>query len=496
MRRVIAISLAIAVLMFAARGVMAQDTGQDGNDLLLKILKDRNILTEKEYQDIKGQIAQQQTAVDQKLTALDRSLADYLAKAGDSSAGNTSYIQNQGVTFSSGDGMYSIFFGGLFQFGYRYATTDEKHFDPRGGFSVYENRLDFGGTVFDPNFTFYVQADAAGGFWLLDAYANWQVCDWAQIRGGQFKVPYGRQHMIDQSDRAFGRLNMIYGMLGDGTGVNTAVGRQFADLVEMAQEMDIQVDIPDNWQDLFDNFPVPATPDRDVGIMAHNVADLDDNADGMKLEWAVGLWNGSGNVEGGGNTAPLGTQQFADTWLMYGGRLGFYPMGMIDYVEGDWAMSADPKFGIAASYFDDTTKAVDGHNPGISTWEVDGVLTWNGLYFTGEYHSTTVNKYMNPIDEKSLTHNAWFVQAGYFVMPEVEVMGSYGMANMDKDTFGGAGYFETGEWVLGAAYYFNGHEWKIMGEIGGSNNKPKGLLAEVMKEVKSTFFRLTLQADW
>jgi hypothetical protein len=459
MRRVIAISLVIVVVMFAARGVMAQDTQQDGNDLLLKILKDRNILTENEYQEIKGQLAQQDNAVDQKLTALDRSLADYLAKAGDTAAGNTAYVQNQGVTFSSGDGMWSVYFGGLFQFGYRYATSDEKGTDPFGGFNLFENRLDFGGTIFDPALTFYVQADARSNLSLLDAYLDWMICDWAHFRVGEFKVPYGRQHMIDQSDRAFGRKNFIYGMAGSGDSVTP--------------------------------MPTFKSSGRDRGVMFHNVADLDDNADGMKLEWALGLWNGTGN-----NTS-FGAN--AETWLMWGFRAGFYPMGMIDYVEGDWAGSANPKFGIAGSYFDDKNKAgsgaaPSGKNPGRYTWEIDAVLTWSGLYLTGEYHSFTTNKYAIVGNAKDLTDTGWFVQGGYFVMPELEVMASIGMANQDKNT--AAKYYEDSEWALGAAYYFNGHEWKLMGEIGSSTHKPKGTTTATDKEIKITFFRITVQADW
>jgi hypothetical protein len=460
MRRVIAISLAILVVTIAARGVVAQETQQDGNNLLLKILKERNVLTDSEFQEIKGQLAQEQSAVDQKLTALDRSLADYLAKAGDVSPGNTTYVQNQGVTFGSGDGTWNVFFGGLFQFSYMYASGDS--LETHGGFGVDENRLDFGGTIFDPNLTFYVQAgfmsdrassdymyptamtsSSYGGFELLDAYVNWKFCDVAQLRAGQFKVPYGRQFMTDQSDRAFGRLGTAYG---------TFVGQSFSG---------------DSGTSL--------SAGRDVGIMFHNVADLDDNANGMKLEWALGLWNGSG-----GNTDFTST---AETWLMYGFRLGFYPMGYIPYVEGDWAVSQDPKFGIAGSYFNDTTQAVAGHNPARSRWEIDAVLTWMGLYLTGEYHTVSSNKYITSTD---MDDTAWFVQAGYFVMPQqLEILLKYTALESDS------GDDKLTEWAIGLAYYFNGHEWKVVGEFGMMAYEAKGMADE-----DNSFFRIVFQADW
>jgi hypothetical protein len=442
MRRVLAISLAILVVTIAARGVVAQETQQDGNDLLLKILKERNVISDSEYQDIKGQLAQEQSAVDQKLTALDRSLADYLAKAGDVSAGNTTYVQNQGVTFSSGDGMWSVYFGGLFQFSYAYWSGD--NVDPNGGFGVDENRIDFGGTIFDPALTFYVQLDAKSSVNLLDAYLDWQICDFAYFRAGEFKVPFGRQFLVDQSDRAFGRLNTIYGMF-------PAAGVSFSG-----------------------STPISPNAGRDRGVMFHDIADIDDNVNGMKIEWAAGLWNGAG-----GNRTTAN-----ETWLMWGLRLGFYPMGFIPYVEGDWDISQDPKFGIAGSYFSDSTQANSaGKNPNRSRWEVDAVLCWMGLYLTGEYHSLTSDKVLTP--PKDLTDTGWFVQAGYFIMPkELEVLLKYSMVSDDPGN-------EGSEIAAGLAYYLNGHEWKVMLEVGQITLSPKG-----GKDSDNNFVRLVLQADW
>jgi hypothetical protein len=422
MRRVFAISLTIAAVMFMAGGVMAQETQQDGNNHLLQILKDRNILTDQEFQEIKGQLAQERSEVDQQLSALDRSLADYLAKAGTATGGNGSYVQNRGVTFTSGDGMWSIYFGGLFQFGYAYETGDFVN-NSTGGFGVFENRLDFGGTIFDEKMTFYVQIDAQSwldyntygyydqsymgdyGFWLRDAYLNYAWGADAQIKLGQFKVPYGRQALVDQSDRAFGHLNLV--------------------------------------SDYFRSM----NAGRDVGIMFHNVADMDDNTDGMKLEWNVGLWNGNG-----GN---LTDSYPGDHYLMYGARVALYPMGYIPYVEGDWNGTDDVRFGIGGSVFvDEWLAPAPQDNPKDTFWQIDGVLTWGGLYFTGEYFSWNYDN-----GSSDWTDTGWYIQAGYFVMPgEFEILGRYGMIDYDDND-------QESEWALGAAYYLNGHEWKVLAEI-------------------------------
>jgi hypothetical protein len=448
MRRVFAISLTIAAVMFMAGGVMAQETQQDGNNHLLQILKDRNILTDQEFQEIKGQLAQERSEVDQQLSALDRSLADYLSKAGDSVGGNSSYVQNRGVTFTSGDGMWSIYFGGLFQFGYLYETGDFVN-NSSGGFGVFENRLDFGGTIFDEKMTFYVQIDAQSwldsnsygyydqsymgdyGFWLRDAYLNYDWCNDAEIRVGQFKVPYGRQALVDQSDRAFAQLNEV-----------TYYFRTM-------------------------------NAGRDVGIMFHNVADMDDNTDGMKLEWNVGLWNGNG-----GN---LTNDYPGDHYLMYGARIALYPMGWIPYVEGDWNGTDDVRFGIGGSVFVDEWLAPSpADNPKDTFWQVDGVLTVGGLYFQGEYFSW---KYDNGSSDN--TDTGWYLQAGYFVMPgEFEILARYGMINYDDDD-------QDTEWALGGAYYLNGHEWKILAEIARYTYDPNHGSSE-----DGWRLGFGIQADW
>lgn len=450
MRRVFAISLAILIVMLATRGVMAQDSQQDGNDLLLKILKEKNILTDEQYQDIKGQLAQQKNETEQQLTALDRSLADYLAKAGDTVGGNNTYVQNQGVTFSSGDGMWSIFFGGLIQFGYYYESGDDV--DSHGGFEVFENRFDFGGTIFDPNLSFYTQlqtthvdtdyyylggVDGSSSYVygdyvnVLDAYLNYAFSDFASVRMGRFKVPFGRQSLVDVSDLGFGYRAM--------TANYFRVGNQ----------------------------------GRDTGVMLHNMMPMDENdPNGMMFEWAFGLWNGMG-----GNVSP----GFDDTWLAWGGRVGFYPMGAIPYVEGDWEGQQDIKVGIAASLlFDEWHNSGGGDNPKWTNWEIDFVGQWMGIYLTAEYFSQKRDS-----GSSDVTDDGWYVQAGYFLMPgEFELLGRYGMINYDNDD-------TDSEWAVGVAYYFNGHEWKAFASLGQQSYEPDG-----GSSTDNWFIDFGVQADW
>lgn len=472
MRRAFSISLAILVVMFAARGVVAQDAQQDGNDLLLKILKERNILSEQEYQDIKGQLATEKNTVDQKLTVLDRSIADYLAKAGDKTAGGTSYIQNQGVTFESPDGMFSIFFGGLLQIGYFFDSykVDNKNgtdYDGcEGKFAVFDNRFDFGGNAFDKNLKFYTQiqttyfdtndgyiipadgmvgysSGSVGALTVLDAYFDYQFNDWAGIQVGEFKIPYGRQSMTDQSDRAFGHIGQVpsYFRLG--------------------------------WQG------------RDTGAMLHGVSQMDDMSNGMAIEWAAGLWNGMG----------FGSDN--NTSLMWGGRVGVYPFGYIPMVEGDWSGSQDFRFGVAASYFRDNYVLNGRPNPVLNAYQFEVVATFGGLYFLGEYfvhdsqdgygYTGSGSGTFGDVDECG-----WYVQAGFMLMPgEFEVLGRFGMIDPDPDSgYYGSDLNDITEWAIGAAWYLYGHELKVLGEVGETIYDGDNY------DSNDWFIRFGVQLDW
>jgi hypothetical protein len=441
--------------MGATRGVMAQDSKQDGNDLLLKILKEKNILTEQQFQDIKGQLLAQRNDTQQKLTALDRSVADYLAKAGDTVGGSDTYVKNQGVTFSSGDGMWSIFFGGLFQFGYEYESGD--NVDSHGGFAVFENRFDFGGTIFDPNLKFYTQLQTthidSNNYYLagadqsmngldyvygdfvnvLDAYVDWRFSDMASLEAGQFKIPYGRQSLTDASDLAF------------------------------------------TYRSVPANYFRAGYQGRDMGVMLHSTVSDQNDPNALAWEWAAGLWNGSGdNLGYYGSTG-------GDTWLAWGLRGAVYPFGAVDYVEGDWNTNQDPKFGIGGSFlFDETHNTSGGDNPKTTAWEVDGVLKWMGIFAEAEYFSS---KYDNGSND--YTDTGWYLQGGYFLIPgQLEVLGRYGMIDYDNND-------QTSEWALGGAWYFDGHEWKIVGSVGQTKYDPDG-----GSSMSDWFIDFTFQADW
>jgi hypothetical protein len=240
---------------------------------------------------------------------------------------------------------------------------------------------------------------------LLDAYGNYVVAEGVQIRIGQFKVPYSRQWLTGA-----GQLQLMD---------RSIVTNVF-------------------------------TPGRDIGIMGHDVVKFGENPEDMALEWAFGLFNGDGiNVSGNDNN-----------WLGWCARLGFYPMGMVAYGESNFAAGDAVKFGIAGSYYSVRNRPL-GNTVKNDQWEIDAVVTWAGLYATGEYHSATIN----PDGESSMDFSGWFLQAGYlFADNTFEVIARYSIIDWDDIT----GLKNSKEWAIGAAWYPEGfgHPFKIVLMIG------------------------------
>ena len=371
MRRALIVSTAILVL-FATSAVMAGE--QQVSDRLLEILKDRQIISENEYvelSDIADQMQDDQTQVDQRLTALDSSITEYLAKEGDEAGVATKHKMGSGFGFATGN--FELWVGGLFQF--EYFGITRKDAQNTNNFRVKEARFYFKGKAFVEGFTYKFQWSGNAGVTLLDAYGNYVVAEGVQIRFGQFKVPYSRQALVSSGQLEFMNRSIVTNVFA---------------------------------------------PGRDIGIMAHDVVKFGENENDMALEWAFGLFNGDGtNVSGNDNN-----------WLGWAARLGFYPMGFVKYGETDFAQGDDVKFGIAASYYSVRNRPA-GNTVKDDRWQFDAVLTWAGLYVEGEYHSMS----LNPDGSSAIDNKGWFVQAGYLIADtNIEVMARYSMIDWDRAT--------------------------------------------------------------
>ena len=452
MRRVLIVSIAILTL-FASSAVMAGE--QQVSDRLLEILKERQIITENEFAELSelaDQMKDDQNEVDQQLDALDASISEYLAEEGDADEAGVAVKHQKGKGFGFSTGNFELWVGGLFQFVYYGLAPDDEQ--NTNNFRVKEARFYFKGKAFVEGFTYKIQFGVLDGTaTLLDAQANYVVTDGFQVMLGQFKTPYGRQYQSPADSTAF--MNA------------TIVTAEF-------------------------------TLGRDIGVMAHDIVELGENGD-MAVEWAFALVNGDGpNVDGNDNN-----------WLGWIARLGFYPMGMVEYGESDLANTQDLKFGIAGSYAAYRnrymTTPVDPDDAENLTqrgdqFEIDAVITWSGLYVTGEWHKrmgeepveTGVggNETMDDRDDYG-----WFIQVG-FVIPdtEFEVLGRYSAIQFDS-----ARTTDTeSSWELGMAWYpgQEGHPFKAVLTFGQVMQEFNDVGGVSIDDDEAFFVRLAFQLDW
>lgn len=441
MRRVLIISMAILFVFATSSSLLAGE--QQVSDRLLEILKQRQIISEDEYGELKAlanKMQEDQSEADQKLAALDRSVSEYLSKEGDAAGVATTHKKGKGFGFSTGN--FSLFIGGLFQFEYAGIDFDEGIRD-NNSFNVKENRFEFFGSAFIEEFTYKFQWQGNGGVTLLDAYGNWDSCEWADFMFGQFKVPVSRQYM-------------------------TSVGKLgFADRA----------------------IATNLAPKRDIGVMAHkNLTPMDDD---FVLEYMAGLWNGDGtNVSGNDNN-----------WVAYGGRLGVYPMGHVAYSEGDFNTTQDMMFGIAGSYYAANNRT-GGTDVDTTIWALDGVFVWNGIYFTAEY----IENRVKPTGVSSQETTGWFAQAGWMIPDtDLEVLGRYG--DIDWDGLNGLDDTTEWQIGLAWYIQGNGHPFKVVFAFGqidtdvdsGSGGSGGGSFAPQFvyeDDGKTNFFRVIFQLDW
>jgi hypothetical protein len=495
MRRVFAIGLAILIVI-AARGVVAQDAEQTVSDRLLDILKDRQIISDKEYGELKGMAAdmqQQRVEADRRLGDLDRSIADYLAKEGDAIGSNVTYTKGSGFRFATTDGLFSLNLGGLIDVEMGAVDRDGDEFPEYSKRDVTnillaEARWHFFGHAFDPNLTYYLEfatsyssqnssndlmkreisssyCDESRGVYLLDAYVDWNICDWTTLRMGRFKVPFGWQRQVHKSDLQFGTRALPYRPT---SGMNSNAYDQM------------------HGDDC-------CLRDRDDGIMFHDTIAtpwFGDFLADMEVEYAVGIFDGA-------------YAQY-NSWLMPAWRLVLYPFGDLDdqtYVEGDWRQSDDPKMGLGASWFYD--QGPDSSHSLATMWGLDFHMTWYGFSLTAEWGRCKYDEHYYG----ALYTRAWYIQAGYMALPnELEIMARYGKVawpghlsdayDVELDL--------TTEWSVGAAYYWEGHNLKAVLEFGRTEVEwNKGQYWDVerndlsgYKDHETWFARIMFQLEW
>ncbi len=458
-----------AILLIGASSApaLADDAKPTVKDRLLEVLRQKNVITEAEYADLKSLAEEMRHEEATDKAALEREIERYVSEAqakgsGDKSASNlqTGWEKNTGFYGKSADGNFSIALGGYLQVRYTYADADTSEgssstssLDPMFGFllssqpsfgsgdasdiSIERGRFRVSGNIIDPTIKYFMQIETAGSAAaLLDYYIDYTRFDPFNVRMGQYKVPFGRQQLTSASKLTF----------MDRTRPTNAL-----------------------------------TPGRNggAGVMAHG--DLGGDNDDL-FEYYAGVFNGEG-INTSGNDGP---------GLLGAARVAVNPLGAYGYEESDLSRSEDLRltFGAGIVYDADDNVTVPVVGPvgdvDTTTWGIDAGAKWSGLAIQAEYMMANFDPDVSGSSDFDVT--GWYAQAGYLI-PETdfEVAARYGMLTDDDGFFGGSDN-DFDEWSLGANYYFSGHNAKLQADWTRYTFDP-----DSGSEVDDDLFRIQVQ---
>ncbi|MCU0724490.1 MAG: OprO/OprP family phosphate-selective porin [Planctomycetes bacterium] len=529
MRRCLAIGLAVLVLTLGARGVSAQDDGQSASDRLLEILKERQIISESEYSELKGlasKMEAEDTEISRRLGELDRSISDYLSKGDDKeyNRAHVSYRKGQGFQFATADGLFELNLGGFFLFtytgmdmgrmnySYRYETQspissgseylsprmDSKDYrfgDDTNNFDVQENRIHLFGHAFMKDLTYFVEFDGAGE----SSSVSEQLSDYPNgyIDQAGYFYSYSRGGYDHDSSVELLEAWVNY----DHCGYFEVKFGQFkppTDRNFLIHESDLAFPERCLVNDMF-------SLQRDVGVQIHDMREFKAADMTMAYDYSFGVFNGEGT----------GASYNDNNRVGYSGRATFYPLGYLPYTESDFACSEDPK--VAMGFWYGSHKA-DIYKPQtfgerirntMTSWGFDATAVWQGFYVTAEYLRREVYTdqkrmyYTDGNGHERTKNSGGFVQAGYFIKDlSLEVLGRLAVTHITDDPSydtpfyqDNSSYYSNRVWVnevselsLGLAYYFSGHDWKVTFDMGKVRVDFKHMKDEINDYVRLAFW--------
>ena len=389
---------------------------------LLEILLEREIITETEFQELRGLDLEADDAPNSTPPAFDLERVIDEIVSEDLEEASSALAGYDGGFWIHDSERFGLRINGRVQM--RYTFTD---FDPDSGlddtsdFGVDRVRLDFRGHAFDPMIRYRVQIDPAedpadGVNALRDAYLQWNhETTGAAIRAGQFKTPFGRQWITD------------------------------ADRFQLVDRSD------------------PArffTFGRDVGAMLHGSL-LD-----SRLEYAAAVFNGTGT--GGVND---GNDHL---WV---GRVVFDPFGPFDLFEGDPERSEDFGISVGANYALRNLSEAQGMTvfgamteADESSLGIDAQLRFLGFSLLGEVFTRTTEE-DDDLGFEDIDDTGFYVQGGYFLLDRLEVAARYSSRNREDDNVGADD--DTEEITVGLGYYLAGHGHKVQLDYTQRNFEPE-----------------------
>jgi hypothetical protein len=189
---------------------------------------------------------------------------------------------------------------------------------------------------------------------LEDAYLDWDISrrGLMHVRGGQFKVPFGRQEFTSSEKQ------------------------QFVDRSILSAEF---------------------TKSRDVGVMAWGATAQ------SRLAWAVGAFNGNQRNRPANDNSKL----------QWNARLTFQPWGDVAYSEGDFESKDHPLLAVEGEFERNDRHGVTNANDFSDTiYGLNSVFKFRGLSVFGEYFWRQRTPEVGP----AFDSNGYQAQAGFFLV--------------------------------------------------------------------------------
>lgn len=278
----------------------------------------------------------------------------------------------KGLVLRTSDGRFETKFGGMTHFRHEFRREVPKGADGETTASTFQLRrakLSNGGTVWSPNLGYYVQFEFTKDALLDDYYVEYRRWKHAQVRFGQYRVPFDRQRLA------------------------SATKLQFPDRSTASEAFDLE---------------------RDVGVMVSGSWHEE------LIEWQAAVMNGAGENRVNDNI---------DYRVVT--RLVVNPFGPLAMEEGDVAGSPYKlSLGGAVAYnlvptdivardgVDEVFQDQDGNgqvdNVSVVSVGIELAARWQGASFQGEFFRRHEDPGAAGDDR---TFNGYYIQAGYFVIP-------------------------------------------------------------------------------
>ncbi len=312
------------------------------------------------------------------------------------------------------------------QIRYTYQNPEDPEAPSRGSFRTRRAKTKFEGWIYNPALTFKLQMNWPDQNPIEDAYVDYDVTGGDKvfrIRGGQYKVPFGRQELTSSGKQQFVDRSIVSGEFAKG---------------------------------------------RDFGLQIHGIA-----ANGQ-FSWAAGAFNGTGRTGKDADTDGESGDEFLvkendNNKLQTNARVVYQPFGDIEYSESDFESKDRPLFAVGAGYERNSRHGTtDGNDILRKVVGVDTSFKFKGLSIFAEYFDRTNELEViddvdgdGTLDDDDFGSDGLHAQIGYFIIPKkLEVALRY--ASIDpNDAVSSDDLTERG---IALNWFWNKHNLKLQAD--------------------------------